>query len=391
LAETLPQKTGYFEEIWPNSTILMLFCPGKTIPFQTLSRRLLPRVLPKPSGKSTLLHNMAGTFAPGALMMIRELGYSPPLFGAFMTESSLLSTQQVSDILNVSSSTVKRWVDEGRLQAVKTIGGHRKIHACDLLRVVREQHWNHVNVGPIEELLGAQNQNFSPDQTVSKFHTALTKGNQEQIRSMLLESYHSGIPVNEIGDQIICPAMNQLGQEWSRGQVEIFYEHHSTQGVLASLMEIRRHLIETIRTPENAPLAIGGGPEKDHYILANLLVELVFLQAQWRVINIGPNTPFSSFEKAVREKTPKIAWISATHLVEPETFFKEAKSFGALVTESGGELVLGGQAINSAILEDIGLPWRGSSLTDLNQHIRTLFPVGQPPRRGRPPGKSTAG
>ncbi len=321
-------------------------------------------------------------------MMIRELGYSSPLFGTFMTESSLLSTQQVSDILNVSSSTVKRWVDEGRLQAVKTIGGHRKIHACDLLRVVREQHWNHVNVGPIEELLGTQNQNFCPDQTVFKFHEALTKGNQEQIRSILLESYHGGIPVNEIGDQIICPAMNQLGQEWSRGQVEIFYEHHSTQGVLASLMEIRRHLIETIRPPENSPLAIGGGPEKDHYILANLLVELVFLQSQWRVINIGPNTPVASLDKAFREKSPKIVWVSATHLAEPDTFLTDMKAFRTVVEQSGGELVIGGQGVPRTILDAIDLPWRGTNLTALNQHIRVLFPVGQPPRRGRPPGKT---
>lgn len=308
-----------------------------------------------------------------------------------MTEPPLLSTQQVSDILNVSSSTVKRWVDEGRLQAVKTIGGHRKIHACDLLRVVREQHWNHVNLGPIEELLGTQNLKACPDQTGTRFHQALCKGDQELVRTILLESYHAGIPANELGDRIIFPAMNQLGEDWSRGQVDIFHEHHATQGVLAALMEIRRHLLETVRPPENAPLALGGGPEKDHYLIANLLVELVFLQSQWRVINIGPNTPISSFEKAVREKGPKTVWVSATHLADPEAFLKEMKAFRSFVEQSGGELLIGGQAINCAMLDAIDLPWRGTTLTDLNQHIRTLFPVGQPPRRGRPPGKSAAG
>ncbi len=305
-----------------------------------------------------------------------------------MTESPLLSTQQVSDILNVSSSTVKRWVDEGRLQAVKTIGGHRKIHACDLLRVVREQHWNHVDLGPIEELLGTQSPPVCADQTVTRFHQALCKGDQEQVRNILLECYHSGVPVNEMGDRIICPAMNQLGLDWSRGEVDIFQEHQATQGILAGLMEIRRHLLETVRPPENAPLALGGGPEKDHYLIANLLVELVFLQAQWRVINIGPNTPIYSFEKAVREKGPKIVWISATHLHEPDSFLAEVKAFRQVVEQSGGELLLGGQAIPPSTLEALELPWRGTTMTDLSQHIRKAFPVGQPPRRGRPPGKS---
>lgn len=320
--------------------------------------------------------------------MFRELGHSPPLFGDLMTQTPLLSTQQVSDILNVSSSTVKRWVDEGRLQAVKTIGGHRKIHACELLRVVREQHWNHVNLAPIEELLGAQSQKFSIDQTASLFHQTLCKGDQEQVRKILLDCYHGGMPLNEIGDRIIFPAMNQLGIDWSRGQVDIFSEHRSTQGVLATLIEIRRHLIETVRPPDNAPLAIGGGPEKDHYILANLLVELVFLQSQWRAINIGPNTPVSSMEQVVREKAPKTVWISASHLAEPEIFTKQMKALRHVVEQSGGELLIGGQAINCSILEAIDLPWRGTTLADLNQHIRTLFPVGQPPRRGRPPGKT---
>ena len=308
-----------------------------------------------------------------------------------MTEMPLLSTQQVSDMLNVSSSTIKRWVDEGRLQAVKTIGGHRKIHACDLLRVVREQHWNHVDLAPLEELLGAKNQKAHSDQTVAHFHKSLCAGDQEQVRNILLESYHAGMPLNELGDRLIFPAMNQLGEDWTRGKVDIFQEHHATQGVWAALLEIRRHLLETVRPPENAPLALGGGPEKDHYLIANLLIELVFLQAQWRVINIGPNTPTSSFEKAVREKAPKIVWLSATHLTEPETFLEEMKAFRPFVEQTGGELLIGGQAINCTMLDAIDLPWRGTTLADLNQHIRTLFPVGQPPRRGRPPGKSAAG
>ena len=42
------------------------------------------------------------------------------------TEPRYLRTAQVAELLQVSSKTVSRWAQEGRLPYLRTLGGHRR-------------------------------------------------------------------------------------------------------------------------------------------------------------------------------------------------------------------------------------------------------------------------
>jgi molybdopterin-binding protein len=48
-------------------------------------------------------------------------------------------TSQVAELLGVSTDTVRRWCDEGRLQTGPSQGGHRTVDGADLARYLREQ------------------------------------------------------------------------------------------------------------------------------------------------------------------------------------------------------------------------------------------------------------
>ena len=46
---------------------------------------------------------------------------------------------QLAELLGVSADTVRRWCDEGRLETVRTEGGHRVVDGVALARFVREE------------------------------------------------------------------------------------------------------------------------------------------------------------------------------------------------------------------------------------------------------------
>jgi excisionase family DNA binding protein len=45
----------------------------------------------------------------------------------------LLTTREAAGVLHVSSRTVTRWADRGRLRSLRTLGGHRRYFEPDVL------------------------------------------------------------------------------------------------------------------------------------------------------------------------------------------------------------------------------------------------------------------
>lgn len=51
----------------------------------------------------------------------------------------LLTSHEVGDLLQVNPSSVKKWVNEGRIPAFRTPGGHRRIRVGDLVEFLDRQ------------------------------------------------------------------------------------------------------------------------------------------------------------------------------------------------------------------------------------------------------------
>lgn len=52
---------------------------------------------------------------------------------------ALYRTSQVADLLGVSTDTVRRWIDDGRLGPARTEGGQRLVDGADLARYLAAQ------------------------------------------------------------------------------------------------------------------------------------------------------------------------------------------------------------------------------------------------------------
>ncbi len=53
-----------------------------------------------------------------------------------MTDNELLTPSEVAEMFRVNPKTVTRWAREGRITAVRTLGGHRRFRAAEIRQLL---------------------------------------------------------------------------------------------------------------------------------------------------------------------------------------------------------------------------------------------------------------
>ncbi len=211
---------------------------------------------------------------------------------------------------------------------------------------------------------------------------ALRSADAEVVRALIHGAYRQGYAVETIADQMIGPAMTELGDEWQRGEIEIFHEHRATQCVVSALHELTSFL--NTDTAGTRPVAFGGAPEHDYSIIPSLLAKLVLLDAGWDAVDLGPHTPIGAFRTAVADLKPRLIWLSASHLVDPERFVSDYIVFFREIESSKISIVIGGQAVSESIRSSMPYSIYGEGLTDLAEFAKLLHRLPHKARRGRP-------
>jgi excisionase family DNA binding protein len=299
-----------------------------------------------------------------------------------MQEPRYISTAEVARALGVGVSTVKRWVDDGVLPAHKTAGGHRKLLVADILRLVREGDFPRLDLSGLE-FVAEVREGAGAKRLSRQLLTALKRGEREAVRSLIHGAYRSGVAVETLADFVIAPAMYQLGHEWETGRIEVLHEHRGTQVCASALYELKA-VLEAQANPDR-PLAAGGTPEHDYYILANLLAEMVLLDVGWRVIGLGPHTPMSSFRQALTDLRPRLLWISVSRMVDRDRFLAEYRELYQEAERAGVAVAVGGPALIDSVRSDMTYTCYGDGLRHLAAFARSYHRPPRRPRRGRPP------
>jgi excisionase family DNA binding protein len=298
-----------------------------------------------------------------------------------MPRPQYISTSEVARALGVGVSTVKRWVDEGILPAHKTPGGHRKLLLPDVLRLVREGGFPRLDLSALW-LVAETRRGADWKSLAQPLLTALRQGEGSAVRSLIHGAYQSGIALDTLADFVIAPAKHQLGQEWETGRIEVLHEHRATQLCAAVLYELKA-VLEAQAGPDRL-LAVGGGPAHDHYILANLLAEMVLLDVGWRAINLGPQTPMLSFRQALSELRPWLLWISISQPVDQDRFLPEYHELYREAQRAGIAVAIGGRALTDLLRSVMPYTCYGDGLRHLAAFARSYHRPRRRPRRGRP-------
>jgi excisionase family DNA binding protein len=291
----------------------------------------------------------------------------------------LLSPKQVARAIGVSESSLKRWCDRGTIATVKTAGGHRRIPLADILAFLRET--GHPIVQPevlgLPASIGAGERTWRRSQ--ERLVEALVAGDELLARQIVFDLYLARHPISEIGDQLLNPALREIGRRWECGDAEVYQERRACEICNRVLLEFRSLLPEPSAT---APLAIGGAPAGDQYRLPTLLVELALRERGWRAVSLGSNLPFDTLVAAVERYQPRLFWLSVSFVADESTFCQEyAKFYEALTSRPA--VVTGGRALHESLRQQLTY---AAHCDNLRHPIAFVDSLGITPAKAHRPG-----
>jgi methanogenic corrinoid protein MtbC1 len=277
----------------------------------------------------------------------------------------------------VSESTIKRWSDSGMIKCRKTVGGHRKFDLDSVLefenrsglvaRAALAERAAEID-GEIEELLGR------PDfpELARRYRQAATAGKQHCVSELLMRAYLRGFSLAMISEEIIRPALKEVGDLWRAGVIRVFEEHLATTATTQALSELH-NIVEKKHGQDR--LALVGCPDGEIHQVAAEVIRYLLEGEGWTVIYLGPFTPLFTFTDAVNIIKPDLVCISATMADDLERNARDYEHLRRAASKHKTKIVIGGLALED---EQARARFRGAYYASTLYDLMGFLPESNP-------------
>lgn len=188
-----------------------------------------------------------------------------------------MNLQEAASALGVHYQTAYRWVRDGRLSAVKVDSAY-VVEEQEVLRVLDQRRT------PSAPPARSNVRNW-PAQ-VTRLVDALLDGDEVQAWAVLDRLAEGGVPVVEMCEKLLSPALATIGYRWHEGTVSIGVEHRSTAIVERILARIGTH-------PRGRPrgTCVVTGAPGDQHPLPSSMAAMALREDRWRVHHLGIDLP----------------------------------------------------------------------------------------------------
>lgn len=258
------------------------------------------------------------------------------------------STKELAEMWDVSESTVKRWADAGALRCRKTVGGHRKFELNDIIEFQSRCGLAKLPAGAIN------GRNESPCEfkhllemadypaLAERFRQAALAGHFDFVTHLFNKSQEHGMSLAAIAEELIRPAMREVGELWRTGKISVLDEHLALLATVEALAALHAKAEKKSESPR---LAIVGCAEGELHQLAAMLVRDLLASEAWTVIYFSSPTPLFSFAEAVDRFRPQLVCISITMADNIERARRDYEDLRRAAERQQTKIVLGGAAL----------------------------------------------
>ena len=188
-----------------------------------------------------------------------------------------LTIEQVSRMLGVPVPTIRSWERRHQVPVVdRTPGGHRRYSSEQLDALRRMRDLVAQGLRPVDAAARVKVEDAtSPDSLIEALLQASQQFEPDTIGE-ILDAAQQALGLGRTVDDVLLPALRQIGQRWQSGEADVSHEHLATNAVRGWLSKINQ-----TRPPRQfRPIVLCCGPRDDHTLgleaLGALLAERGF-------------------------------------------------------------------------------------------------------------------
>lgn len=203
-----------------------------------------------------------------------------------------------------------------------------------------------------------------------KLKTAVLKGNRNGIVKITKEALESGEKPAELLNQVLLPAINQVGEFFDQGKYFLPQLIASAEAMKNSI-EVLEPLLQTGGTGEEMPVVVIATVEGDIHDIGKNLVALMLKNHGFHVIDLGKDVPQAKILESAKEHHAEFIALSALMT----TTMQRMREIVAAAKEEGitAKIIIGGAVITQEYADEIGADGYSKDAADAVKLAKNLM------------------
>src|SRR4051812_25736394 len=265
------------------------------------------------------------------------------------TDSGQLRIGEFARRVGVTPELLRAWESRyGLTRPVRSAGGFRLYTAADAARVERMRRGLDQGLSAAEAARAALEEERPSEGMLedlgARLLAAINHYDEAAAHSVLDESL-SAFGLEETLRHVLLPTLKDVGDGWSRGEIEISQEHFASNLIRGRLLALARFWSRG--TGPLALLACAPGETHDITLLA---FALVLRSHSWWILFLGADTPIATLAEAAETTRPALTVVSS---FDPDRLDAHADELSRLAQQA--PLALAGPGATDELCARLGV------------------------------------